>query len=353
MNVRLNQIKESFSAISLFTDQLGADVNVTNIAPAETCQPGDLVFVESRRFVEYVLKNKPSAVITHPKLAEAFEPGDDLGILITPMVGVAHALLKQKFADRDFKDEQWGETRHSSAVIHESAKIADSAIIYPNVTIGANTKVGENTRILSGVTIENDVTIGNDCTIHPNAVIGYDSEIGNEVIIGLGTVIGSEGYGFGQDHKFRSHRIPQTGKVIIEDRVRLGANNCVDRAAYDETRIGAGTKTDNLCHFAHGVQIGENCLLTAMFCIAGSSKVGDRVVASGQTGIIDHVSIADDVWLLHRAGVVKNIEEPGKYCALPLQELGQYKRNMTEYVQLETMSKRVQELEKKIEDLNQ
>ena len=229
-------------------------------------------------------------------------------------------------------------------MIHPTAKISDTAWIEPNVTIGQNAQVGDRTRIQAGTVVENDAVIGHDCIVHPNVVIGYDCRIGNEVIIGHGTTIGSEGYGFSQDQNFQSYRIPQTGTVVIEDRVRLGAGNCIDRASYGETRIGAGTKTDNICHFAHGVQIGENCLLTSMFCIAGSSKVGNRVVASGQSGVIDHINICDDVWLLHRAGVVKDIDKPGKYAALPTQPLRNYMRNTA-------ISHELAELKKEIEHL--
>ncbi len=193
--------------------------------------------------------------------------------------------------------------------------------------------------------VEHDVTIGEDCVVHPAAVIGYGCRLGADVVIGPGSVIGSEGFGFAQDAARRSHPIPQTGIVVIEDRVRIGANNCIDRATYAETRIGAGTKFDNLCHVAHNVQIGEDCLLTAMFCVAGSSRIGDRVMASGQTGIIDHVEICDDVVLVHRAGVVKNISMPGVHASLPAQPLEAYLKNMAATRRGAELRKRVAELE--------
>ncbi|MCC6137953.1 MAG: UDP-3-O-(3-hydroxymyristoyl)glucosamine N-acyltransferase [Bdellovibrionaceae bacterium] len=350
MEIRLSAIKEKFAQQLAFGEQLGADPIVRRIQAVEACEAGDLVFVDNKKFIPQALAKNPSAIVTHPKLAEAFPPRDGLGILVTPMVSLAHALIKSEYGDRDFINEQWP-TRPESAVIHATAKVAKTAFISPNVVIGADAVVGERTRLQAGVVVENGAKIGDDCIIHANAVIGYNCELGNQVDIGPGTVIGSEGYGFGQNQKFQSFRIPQTGKVVIEDRVRLGASNCVDRASYGETRIGAGTKTDNLCHFAHGVQIGENCLLTSMFCIAGSSKVGNRVVASGQVGVIDHVNIADDVWLLHRAGVVKDIDAAGKYCALPLQTLEAYKANMDEVVKIAELAAQVRALQAKVDSL--
>jgi UDP-3-O-[3-hydroxymyristoyl] glucosamine N-acyltransferase len=350
VELRLSDIKNKFKTQLAFAEQMGEDPIISGVKSVETCGVGDLIFVESRKFVDEALSKNPSAIITHPKLAKSFPPREGLGILLTPMVGLAHALIKAEYADRDFIDNQWP-ARPESAVIHSTAIVAKSALLSPNVVIGAGAVIGERTRLLPGVIVENGATIGDDCVVHSNAVIGYDCQLGHQVIIGPGTVIGSEGYGFGQDQNFHSYRIPQTGRVLIGDRVRIGANNTIDRASYAETKIGAGTKTDNLCHIAHGVEIGENCLLTAMFCIAGSSKVGNRVVASGQTGVIDHVTICDDVWLLHRAGVVKDIEVPGKYCALPLQSLDDYKRNLVELARIGDLGTQVRALQTQVNEL--
>jgi UDP-3-O-[3-hydroxymyristoyl] glucosamine N-acyltransferase len=214
------------------------------------------------------------------------------------------------------------------------------------VVIGRNVAIGARCRIMAGVVIEHDVEIGDDTVVHPSVVIGYGCRIGREVDIGSGSIIGSEGFGFAQDAGRHSHAIPQTGIVVIGDRVRVGANNCIDRATYQQTRIGAGTKFDNLCHVAHNVTIGEDCLLTAMLCVAGSSTIGNRVMASGQTGIIDHVKICDDVVLVHRAGVVKNIDQPGVHASLPAQPLDDYLKNTAVLRTGNSLRKRVAELEK-------
>jgi UDP-3-O-[3-hydroxymyristoyl] glucosamine N-acyltransferase len=126
----------------------------------------------------------------------------------------------------------------------------------------------------------------------------------------------------------------------------VGANCCIDRAAYRTTRIGAGTKLDNLCHIAHNVEIGEDCLLTSMFCVAGSTTIGNRVMMSGQTGIKDHVTICDDVVLVHRAGVTADIDQPGAYAGLPVQPLKDYMRNTAESHMLADLRQRVLTLER-------
>jgi UDP-3-O-[3-hydroxymyristoyl] glucosamine N-acyltransferase len=264
-------------------------------------------------------------------------------------VGLAHALIKQKYGGRDFNQSGW-EAFHPTAMIHETANIGSDTVIEPRVVIGKNVKIGPRSRIMAGTVIENNAIIGHDTIIHPLAVIGYECQIGNHVVIGSGTIIGSEGYGFAQDAQHKSHSIPQTGIVIIEDRVRLGANNCIDRATYQETRIGAGTKLDNLCHVAHNVKIGQDCLLTAMLCVAGSTTIGDRVMTSGQTGILDHVNICDDTVLLHRAGVTKDIQKPGAYAGFPVQPLVEYMKNTAIMRMATDLRQRISKIEKKLQE---
>jgi len=325
--VKLSEIQAYFP--ELIESRSGPDLDVSRVYSIKDCQPGDLVFVMNEEFAEAALNSRASAIVTTRDLATKFSQKENLGVLTSSNVKLAHALIKQLISDRDFDNEQWGDI-HPSAVIHPSAQIGKDVHIAPNVTIGRNVSIGEGTRIQPGVVIEEGASLGEYCVIHSNAVIGYNCELGNHVDIGPGSVLGSEGYGFAQDARRKSHRIPQTGKVVIEDDVRIGANNCIDRATYDVTRIGAGTKTDNLCHFAHNVDIGKDCLITSMFCIAGSSTLGDRVIASGQTGVIDHINVCSDTVLLHRAGVTKDVSEPGAYAGLPLQPLKSYMKAMAQ-----------------------
>ena len=178
--------------------------------------------------------------------------------------------------------------------------------------------------------------------------LGFECELGSDVIIRAGTILGSEGFGFAQDEKRRNHRIPQMGKVVIEDRVVIGANCCLDRGTHGATRIGSGTVMDNLCHIAHNVEIGEDCILTAMLCVAGSTKIGKRVVTSGQTGILDHLNVVDDVALVQRAGVASDIETPGAYAGTPLVPLKEYMKSHAALRRLVALRKTVRQLEKRL-----
>lgn len=346
MNITLADIVRDCASAGLTLESGAlADRVITGISPLEECQSGDLVFMDKAAFVPFVRDRGPGAVVTSAKLKELLAGLDDIAILIAPNVGLAHAVLKQRYAARDFDASGWDHV-HPSAVIHPTADIDPTAVIEPRAVIGRNARIGSRCRIMAGVVIENDVVIGDDTVIHPSVVVGYGCRIGRQVVIGSGSIIGSEGFGFAQDANRRSHAIPQTGIVVIEDRVRIGANNCIDRATYRETRIGSGTKLDNLCHVAHNVTIGEDCLLTAMLCLAGSTTIGNRVITSGQVGILDHLEVCDDVVLVHRAGVVKSITEPGVYAGVPAQPLDEYLKNTAVLRGATTLRKRIADLEK-------
>lgn len=349
MNTRAGLIFEEFGPTGLLTAMEGDDVELHGIAALEDCGPGDLAFVHEERAVETVRNQRPSAVVTSPALQELLSSLPGLTLLVAPNVKLARALISQRYVDRDVLDSEWPDV-HPSAVIADGCEIGAGSRVGPQVVLGRDVRVGEETAIMAGAVIEHGTIVGDRTVVHPNATIGYDCEIGNDVIIQSNAVIGAEGYGFAQDARGRSHRIPQLGRVVIEDRVSVGAGCCIDRATYGETRIGAGTKLDNLCHVAHNVEIGEDCILTAGFVVAGSTRIGDRLVASGQVGVLDHLEICDDVFLVHRAGVTENIDQPGIYAGAPTEPYASYLRNSAVYRKLSDLRKKVRELEKKLKE---
>ncbi len=348
MDVSAADIFAQFEGDGLLVEAIGnLSAKATRVAAVENCQPGDLVFVDKKEFFGFVAQGGPSVVVTSAALKETFRESKDQAVLIASNVALAHALLKQKYAGRDFSATGW-EGVHASAVVHPSAVFGAGTVVEPKAVIGPGVVLGENCRVMAGAVVEHGVVMGNACVIHPAAVIGFDSVFGNGVQVGSSTVIGSEGYGFAQDSQRRSHAIPQTGNVVLADGVRVGAGCCIDRGSYRSTRVGAGTKIDNLCHIAHNVEIGSDCLLTAMCCIAGSTKIGNRVIASGQAGILDHLTVCDDVVLLHKAGVAKEILEPGMYAGTPTQPLSDYLKNTAVLRQANEMRKAIRDLEKKV-----
>ena len=350
MSIRASALFEEFRRNGLLLAMTGEDAVIEGVGPVEDCSPGDLVFVDRKEFVEPALRGGPAAVITTGELAAAFATDAKLAVLTAPDVTLARALVTQRFFDRDLRPE--GTPRvDPSAVIAETAEVAATARIGANVYVGPGAKVGEETVILANAVIEERAVVGDRTVIHPGVVVGFECRIGNEVIIGAGTVIGSEGFGFAQDKERRSHRIPQMGWVEIEDRVVIGSNCCLDRGTHAATRIGAGTIMDNLCHVAHNVETGEDCILTAMLCVAGSTRLGNRVITSGMTGILDHLTIADDVVLVQRAGVGNDVKQPGVYAGSPVMPLKEYMKNQAALRRISSMRDAIKQLEKRLAEL--
>jgi UDP-3-O-[3-hydroxymyristoyl] glucosamine N-acyltransferase len=198
---------------------------------------------------------------------------------------------------------------HPEATVHASAHVAPDAAIGARAVIEQGARVGAGTIIYPGVFVGAGSQVGEKCLIYPNVVLREDTEVGARVIIQPGAVLGSDGYGFATQEG-KHHKIPQIGRVVVEDDVEIGANVTIDRATTGETRIGAGTKIDNLVHIAHNVQIGKNCLIVAQVGISGSTKIGNQVTLAGQVGITGHLTVGDNVVVAAQSGVMNNVE-PG------------------------------------------
>jgi UDP-3-O-[3-hydroxymyristoyl] glucosamine N-acyltransferase len=350
MILKASEILQRFKEQELIFGHIGPDNTIVRFAPVDDCAEGDLVFVDNAKYLPLVRERKPAAVITSEAIAAELADEPNLAILLAKNIRLATALLKQAYDDRDFYHTEWPRI-HPSAVVHPSVQIPDGAVIGPGVVVGSNVVLGDGVVLMANAVIENDVRIGQGSVLHPGCVVSHGCEIGAEVMLKAGCVIGSEGFGFAQDEKRRNYRIPHTGKVIIEDRVVIGSNTTIDRATYGATLIRAGVIIDALCHIGHNVDIGEDCILCAHTGISGSSRFGQRVIASGQTGVLDHISVASDSVLLHRAGVNRSIKQPGMYAGGPAQPLQHYLKNIAIMPKLADMWARLKKLEKKVAEL--
>ena len=193
---------------------------------------------------------------------------------------------------------------HASAVVDPTARIAANVSIAACAVIGAGASIGAGTRIEAGAIVGEGVSIGAECRIHPRVVINPGCTIGDRVILHPGVVLGADGFGYVRDNQTgRYTQFPQQGTLVIEDDVEIGANSTVDRGALEETRIGRGTKIDNLVHVGHNCQIGSDVILVMGTGISGSSSVGNNCVLAGQVGIGDHVTIGPGVILGGQSGV--------------------------------------------------
>lgn len=221
--------------------------------------------------------------------------------------------------------------------VHPLASIHPTAVIAPTAHIGAY------------AVIEAYALVGEQTIIYPHVYIGHYCEIGNHCLISAHTTIGSDGFGFFTDSTGLHHKIPQIGRVIIEDHCELGSHCAIDRATLHETRIKSGSKFDNFCHIAHNVEIGENALVAAGFMAAGSAKIGRNFTASGGVHTLGHLQIADGVILSARAGVTQSIEKSGVYGGYPLES---HKESVKTLVTIPHIKKMRKQINKIIRHLN-
>jgi UDP-3-O-[3-hydroxymyristoyl] glucosamine N-acyltransferase len=347
MNLKASEIHQHFTEQGLIAGLIGPDNTIRRFAPIDDCGEGDLVFVDNAKYLPLVRERKPAAVITDKGLAAELGGEENLSILLAANVRLATALVKQAYDDRDFYNTEWPRI-HPSAVVHPSVNVPGSAVIGPGAVVGAGVELGEGAVVMANAVVEAGARIGAGSVLHPGCVVSHGCEIGANVMLKAGCVIGSEGFGFAQDEKRRNYRIPHTGKVIVGDRVVIGANTTIDRGTYGATIIRSGVVIDALCHIGHNVEIGEDCILCAHTGISGSSKFGQRVIASGQTGVLDHVTVSSDAVLLHRAGVNRSIKAPGMYAGGPTQPLQDYLKNIAIMPRLAEIWSRLKKLEKKV-----
>jgi len=236
-------------------------------------------------------------------------------------------------------------TISKSAFIDKSAKIGTNVHIEPNVVVEKNVEIKQNTIIKSGSFISQYSKIGSDTFIAPNVTIYSDSVIGNDVHIDAGTVIGADGFGWAT-LKSNHIKIPQIGNVIIEDNVWIGSNCCIDRATFDSTIIGSGTKMDNLIQIAHNVVIGQNCLIAGAVAIAGSTKIGNNVTIAGQVGIIDRIEVGDNVVIASKSAIFKSIKNNSFVSGIPA-------RKHNDRIRQDVLISRLPEIYKKIRNIEQ
>ena len=228
-----------------------------------------------------------------------------------------------------FARSQLGDARgvHPSAIVALSAALGDDSYIGPNVVIGGQVKIGPRCKIFPNVVIMDRVELGADCIVYPNCTLREDTLLGNRVILQPGVSIGGDGFGF-VNHEGSHFKIPQLGRVVLEDDVEIGANSTIDRARFSETRIGRGTKVDNLVMLAHNVVTGENCVIVSQVGVSGSTRLGNRVTLAGQVGTVGHVTVADDVTVLGKGGITKDIREAGVYAGMPLKPARLWRKAM-------------------------
>jgi UDP-3-O-[3-hydroxymyristoyl] glucosamine N-acyltransferase len=321
-----------------------ANLQIKGAAGLDQAEPGQVTFLSNQRYTSRVASTRASAVY----LGETVEvQRDDLAILRAPDPYLAFTRALRLF----HPGSSFEPGIHASAIIDPSARVADSAFVGANAVIGAGVEIGERVRIHPNVTIYDHASIGHDSEIHSGVAIRDHSFLGKRVIVHNNAVIGSDGFGFAKDEKRRWLKIPQTGRVVIEDDVEIGAGSTIDRASTGETRIRRGAKLDNLVQIGHSCVVGEDALLCAQVGLAGSSRVGDRVILTGQVGIGGHITVGDDAILYPQSGVPNDVAAGEVLVGTPAFEVSAFWRAIAVFKKLGDLPKRIRALEKRLDEV--
>ena len=319
-----------------------AGTQIERIADLDHAREGEIAYVDNEKLFAAAAESKASCLIVRDGVEL---PDRTLIVVANPklafaLVGAAlHPAVRRE------------PTIHPTAVVAESADIALTAYVGPNVCVGEHTHVGAYTRLEAGVVLGVNVTVGDDCVLHPNVVLYDGVSIGTRVILHAAVCLGADGFGYVR-HDLGYQKFPQIGTVVIEDDVEIGAHSCVDRAALGRTRIGRGTKLDNMVHVGHNCDIGERVVIAAQTGISGSVVIEDDVVIGGQVGFGDHTRVQKGAVIGSKAGILPGkIVRPGLWWGIPVQPLDQYKRMNAHLNRLPEMRQHLKRLEGEIEEL--
>jgi len=319
-----------------------ANLVVNRVAGLETAGEGEIAYVEDEKFFAAANASKASCVIA--------PVGSDLKALCRIEVKkpkLAFALIAEILHPAKKRAPEI----HPSSDIAPSAKVGDQVFIGAFVCVGENSSVGDGTQIRAGAKIGDNVRVGRDCVIHPNVFLEDGVTIGDRVILHAGVVIGTDGFGYVRD-EHSHHKFPQIGTVVIEEDVELGANTCVDRAALGSTRIGRGTKIDNMVHVGHNCDIGERVVIAAQTGISGSVTIEDDCIIGGQVGFGDHIRVQSGAVIGSKAGILPGkIVRPGVWWGIPIQPLDEYKRLNAHVSRLPQVRRELKELTERVKTL--
>jgi UDP-3-O-[3-hydroxymyristoyl] glucosamine N-acyltransferase len=322
-------------------------LHIARVAELETAGAGDIAYVEDVKFFDTACQSRATCLIVTREFVSSQKSECDSTFIAVAKPKLAFALIAEILHPQKRREP----FVHESAAIAPGADLDLTVFIGPHVSIGDNTRIASGTRIEAGVVIGDHVSIGRDCVLQPGVVLYDNVTVGDRVILHAGVCIGADGVGYVRGD-VSYHKFPQVGTVVIEDDVELGAHTCVDRAALGQTRIGRGTKIDNMVHVGHNCDIGERVVIAAQTGISGSVVIEDDVVIGGQVGFGDHIRVLSGAVIGSKAGILPGkIVRPGVWWGIPIQPLDEYKRLNAHMGHLPEMRKEIKELKKQLEEL--
>jgi UDP-3-O-[3-hydroxymyristoyl] glucosamine N-acyltransferase len=353
-------------------------IHIASVAELSNAGAGEIAYVEDEKFFDAGRASRASCLIVTPQFVSSLSTSNRDATTEHNFGPALIEVAKPKLAFALIAELLHPPKRrepfvHPSAVIAETADVDLTVFIGPHVVIGENTRIAAGTRIEAGVAIGDNVRVGTDCVLHPGVTLYDDVRVGDRVILHAGVVIGADGFGYvrgetgaraggdetGDDKTGGDkigggeyHKFPQRGTVLIEDDGELGAHTCVDRGALGQTRIGRGTKLDNMVHVGHNCDIGARVVIAAQTGISGSVTIEDDVVIGGQVGFGDHIRVLSGAVIGSKAGVLPGkIVRPGVWWGIPIQPLDEYKRLNAHIGRLPQLREEIKELKRQLDEL--
>jgi UDP-3-O-[3-hydroxymyristoyl] glucosamine N-acyltransferase len=316
------------------------EMTVGGVASIASASPDDLVFVSDEKYLAEALQSLAGAVIAG-EFASSSSTSKPLLISGHPKLTFARAArwLHEQSSGQTPSKENSGSV-HATAVVSASARLGAGVVVEARAVVAEQAEIGEGTLIGIGAVVGREVKIGSGCRIYPQVTIYPGTTIGDRVIVHAGAVLGSDGFGYvrdGEDGQGRYEKFPQVGRLVIEDNVEIGANTTIDRGALDETRIGRGTKIDNLVHIGHNCQIAEDVVIAAQTGLSGSVVIEKSVVLGGQVGVGEHARICEGVMVGAQGGVLPKKVLRGKGVAFwgtPARPLREYLKQLAALARL-------------------
>ena len=324
------------------------EASVNDVSKIEEGLPGTLSFLANPKYEKYIYDTQSSIVIVNADLKLQKE--------------VRATLVRVEDAYKSFAAllRLYEQSKPKKSGISKMASVSDSASLGKELYVGDFTvisehaSIGDRVQLYPQVYVGDQVKIGEGSILHPGAKIYEGCEIGANCVIHAGAIIGGDGFGFAPNQENNYEKIPQVGKVIIEDHVEIGANTTVDRATMGATILRKGVKLDNLVMIAHNVEVDQNTVIAAQSGISGSTKVGKNCMFGGQVGLIGHIKIASGVKIAAQSGITKDIKEEGIVIqGSPAFEFGPYQRSYLLFRNLPKIKEQINVLEKKVEGLTQ
>lgn len=318
---------------------------IRTITKIEEGFDGSLTFLANPKYTNYIYTTKATAVIVNKEFV-AEKPISAVLIRVDDAYSSFAKLLEFY---NTVKHDRKGISKKSS--ISKTAKIGKNVFIGDFVHIGDHVVVGDNTKIYHNVTIHDNVKIGNECIIFSGVVLMDFCIVGNKCTLCAGCVIGADGFGFAPIKDGHYIKVPQTGNVIIEDDVEIGANTTIDRATMGSTVIKKGTKLDNLVQIAHNCEVGPHTVIAGQTGVSGSTKIGANCLIGGQVGIAGHITIGNNSMLGAQSGIISSVPEGSQMMGSPAFDAKKYKRSYVYFMNLEKLTQRINQLERDLKEL--